>query len=198
MAWLDEVIDGNFGRRVKDMLDERALAGLADSEATDKIRREHGDRPGPPAPALVREVVLHGGPTRGRRADHEPRAWPFEITRVPAAVRAHAEIDLRPEHLGYQRVTFDKATSSPALDAKLRRGVGGGRSDLTGHAAADRGREQGHGRPRCDCAAGGGAGRRVRPVTDPRLLANLDYTIVWTTPSPTGAKLTTRVRQVFV
>ena len=41
VAWMDEVIDADIGRQMKDMLDERALvAGLADPAANDKIRRD--------------------------------------------------------------------------------------------------------------------------------------------------------------
>ena len=40
-AWMDEVIDEDIGRQMKDVLDERALvAGLADPAANDKIRRD--------------------------------------------------------------------------------------------------------------------------------------------------------------
>ena len=114
VAWMDEVIDADIGRQMKDVLDERALvAGLADPAANDKIRRDmeiaraRRLQPWFVESFFTEALRLYGGRIAGREHGR------FEITRVPAAVRAQAEASLGPVHDRYERVTFDKAHIQP-------------------------------------------------------------------------------------
>ena len=114
VEWMDEVIDGDIGRQMQGVLDERALvAGLADPTANDKIRRDmevaraRRLQPWFVESFFAEALRLYGGRIAGREHGR------FEITRVPAAVRACAEADLGPVHDRYERVTFDKAHVQP-------------------------------------------------------------------------------------
>ena len=113
-AWMDEVIEADIGRQMQEVLDERALvAGLADPAANDKIRRDmevaraRRLQPWFVESFFTEALRLYGGRIAGREHGR------FEITRVPAAVRAHAETDRGPVHDRYERVTFDKAHIHP-------------------------------------------------------------------------------------
>ena len=115
VAWMDEVIDEKIGRQMKEVLDERALMeGLADPAANDKIRRDmeiaraRRLQPWFVESFFTEALRMYGGRITGREQGR------FEITRVPAAVRAHAETDLGPIHDRYERVTFDKAHIQPS------------------------------------------------------------------------------------
>jgi SNF2 family DNA or RNA helicase len=114
VEWMDEVIDDDIGRQMQGVLDERALvAGLADPAANDKIRRDmevaraRRLQPWFVESFFTEALRLYGGRIAGREHGR------FEITRVPAAVRAHAETDLGLVHDRYERVTFDKAHTQP-------------------------------------------------------------------------------------
>ena len=114
VAWMDEVIDDDIGRQMQEVLDERALvAGLADPAANDRIRRDmeiaraRRLQPWFVEAFFVEALRLYGGRIAGREQGR------FEITRVPAAVRACAEAGLGPVHDRYERVTFDKAHIQP-------------------------------------------------------------------------------------
>ncbi len=112
--WMDEVIEGDIGAQLEDVLNERALvSGLGDPAANDEIRRTM-------AVARARKLLpwfvetffstslrLYGGRITRRENGR------FEITRVPAAVRAAADPALGPVHDRYSRVTFDKAHIEP-------------------------------------------------------------------------------------
>ena len=113
-AWMAEVIDADIGNQMEEVLKERALvAGLADPAANDKIRRDmEVARARRLQPWFVEsfftEVLrLYGGRIAGREHGR------FEVTRVPAAVRSHADPGLGPVHDRYERVTFDKAHIQP-------------------------------------------------------------------------------------
>ena len=113
-AWMDEVIDNDIGRQMKDVLDERALvAGLADPAANDRIRRDmeiaraRRLQPWFVESFFTEALRTYGGRMAGREQGR------FEITRVPAAVRACAQTDPGPVHDRYERVTFDKAHIQP-------------------------------------------------------------------------------------
>ncbi len=115
VAWMDEVIDDDIGRQMQGVLDERALvAGLADPAANDKIRRDMEiARARRLQPWFVESFFTEALRMYGGRITSRERGR-FEITRVPAAVRAFAEADLGPVHDRYQRVTFDKAHMQPS------------------------------------------------------------------------------------
>ncbi|MXW61888.1 MAG: DUF3883 domain-containing protein [Acidimicrobiaceae bacterium] len=112
--WMDEVIEGDIGVQLEGVLKERALvSGVGDPAANDEIRRAM-------AVARARRLLpwfvetffstalrLYGGRITGRESGR------FEITRVPAAVRAAADPALGPVHDRYSRVTFDKAHIEP-------------------------------------------------------------------------------------
>ena len=113
-AWMDEVIDGDIGPQLNSVLKERALvSGFADTASNDEIRRTM-------ALASARKLLpwfvqtffstalrRYGGRITGRENGR------FEITRVPAAVRAAADPSLGTVHDRYHRVTFDKAHIEP-------------------------------------------------------------------------------------
>ena len=113
-AWMDEVIEADIGPTMEAVLKERALiVGLADLAANDKIRRDmeiarvRKLQPWFVETFFTEALRLYGGRITGR----EPGR--FEVTRVPAAVRAAADPRFGPVHDRYQRVTFDKANIQP-------------------------------------------------------------------------------------
>ena len=113
-ALMNEVIDGDIGPQLNSVLKERALvSGFADTASNDEIRRTM-------ALASARKLLpwfvqtffstalrSYGGRITGRENGR------FEITRVPAAVRAAADPSLGTVHDRYHRVTFDKAHIEP-------------------------------------------------------------------------------------
>ena len=109
VAYMDEVIDGEIGTQLEDVLKERALVGgLADPGTNDKIRdlmersRARKLQPWFVEAFFTAGLQLFGGRITGREGGR------FEITRVPAAVRAEADPQLGSVHDRYERVTFDK------------------------------------------------------------------------------------------
>ena len=113
-AWMDEVIEADIGQQMQEVLDERALvAGLADPAANDKIRRDmEVARARKLQPWFVESFFaealrLYGGRIIGREHGR------FEVTRVPAAVRSHADPARGAVHDRYERVAFDKASIQP-------------------------------------------------------------------------------------
>ena len=112
--WMDEVIEADIGPAMEAVLKERALLeDLADPAANDKIRRDmeiaraRKLQPWFVESFFTEALRLYGG----RLARREPGR--FEVTRVPASVRAAADARLGPVHDRYQRVTFDKAHIHP-------------------------------------------------------------------------------------
>ncbi len=109
-AFMEEVIDQEIGGQLEDVLRERALvSGLADPTANDKIRdlmeRSRTRRLQPWfVEAFFTEALKESG---GRITPREEGR--FEITRVPASVRSHADPRLGAVHDRYDRVTFNKA-----------------------------------------------------------------------------------------
>ena len=109
-AFMEEVIDQEIGGQLEDVLRERALvSGLADPTANDKIRdlmeRSRTRRLQPWfVEAFFTEALRESG---GRITPREEGR--FEITRVPASVRSHADPRLGAVHDRYNRVTFNKA-----------------------------------------------------------------------------------------
>ncbi|MCY3953242.1 MAG: helicase-related protein [bacterium] len=108
-VYMDEIIEGQIGEQLKAVLEERALvASLADPAANEKIRdlmeRSKARKLQPWfVEAFFSEALKsYGGRIVGRERGR------FEITRVPAAVRAHADAAKGPVHDRYARVTFDK------------------------------------------------------------------------------------------
>ncbi len=120
--YMNEIIDGEIGTQLESVLRERALVGGLGTEATtDEIRdlmeRSRARKLQPWfVEAFFTAALRENG---GRIAPRETGR--FEITRVPAAVRGHANPTLGPVHDRYSRVTFDKVTIQ--LD-------GGERADL--------------------------------------------------------------------
>lgn len=170
-AYMDEVIDGQIGSQLEEVLKERALVGgLGDEGDTDKIRdlmersRARKLQPWFVASFFTAALKEHGGRITGR----EPGR--FEITRVPAAVRAHADSTLGPVHDRYSRVTFDKScvTVERGERAEL---VSPGTPLLTAvieKVLADHGATLARGATLVD---------PDDPSTEPRLLVYLDHTV---------------------
>ncbi len=179
VAWMDEVIEEGIGQQMKEVLDERALvAGLADPAANDKIRRDmeiaraRRLQPWFVESFFTEALRMYGGRITSREHGR------FEITRVPAAVRACAEADLGPVHDRYQRVTFDKAHVQPSRASEGASGASV-RADLispgtpllaavVSKVIADFGETMQQGAVLVD---------GDDPSTDPRLLVYLDHTI---------------------
>ena len=110
LRWMEEVIEGEIGEQLTAVLEERALvAGLADPAANERIRdlmersRARKLQPWFVEAFFAAALRRYGGRIVGRERGR------FEITRVPAAVRAHADAAGGPVHDRYVRVTFDKA-----------------------------------------------------------------------------------------
>ena len=178
-VWMDEVIEADIGRQMQDVLDERALvAGLADPAANDRIRREmevaraRRLQPWFVEAFFTEALRMYGGRMAGRERGR------FEITRVPASVRACAEAGLGPVQDRYERVTFDKDCIQPSHAGGSRSG-GSVRADLispgtpllaavVNRVLADWGRTLQQGAVLVD---------EGDPSTDPRLLVYLDHAV---------------------
>ena len=109
LAFMDEIIEGEIGGQLETVLEERALvAGLADPAANEKMRdlmelsKARKLQPWFVEAFFSAALREYGGRIVGRERGR------FEVTRVPAAVRAHADAGLGPVHDRYVRVTFDK------------------------------------------------------------------------------------------
>ena len=125
LSFLDEVIDADIGLQFEAVLRERALvAGLSDpaadnDEIRDLMERSRARKLQPWfVEAFFTEALSRYG---GRIAPREPGR--FEITRVPAAVRACADPRLGPVHDRYERVTFDKDHTKPPPGSQGGRAV---------------------------------------------------------------------------
>ena len=127
-AWMDEVIEGDIGEQLADVLSERALvSGLAEVAANDEIRRDMAVAGACKLlPWFVEAFFCTALPLYGGRITRR-ESGRFEITRVPAAVRAAADPALGPVHDRYHRVTFNKAHIEPDQS----------RSGLAGSTQAD-------------------------------------------------------------
>ena len=176
-AWMDEVIEADIGQQMQEVLDERALvAGLADPAANDKIRRDmEVARARKLQPWFVESFFtealrLYGGRITGREHGR------FEVTRVPAAVRSHADPARGAVHDRYERVTFDKASIQPG---RAGDGAAAVRADLispgtpllaavVAKVLADHSDTLQRGAVLVDTSD---------PSTDPRLLVYLDHAI---------------------
>lgn len=107
--FMEEVIDGEIGGQLEGVLRERALvSGFADPAANDEIRdlmeRSKARRLQPWfVEAFFTEALKASG---GRIVSREEGR--FEITRVPASVRSHADSRLGQVYDRYARVTFEK------------------------------------------------------------------------------------------
>ena len=176
-VWMDEVIEADIGQQMQEVLDERALvAGLADPAANDKIRRDmEVARARKLQPWFVESFFtealrLYGGRITGREHGR------FEVTRVPAAVRSHADPARGAVHDRYERVTFDKASIQPGRPGD---GAAAVRADLispgtpllaavVAKVLADHSDTLQRGAVLVDTSD---------PSTDPRLLVYLDHAI---------------------
>ena len=176
-AWMDEVIEADIGQQMQEVLDERALvAGLADPAANDKIRRDmEVARARKLQPWFVESFFtealrLYGGRITGREHGR------FEVTRVPAAVRSHADPARGAVHDRYERVAFDKASIQPGRPGD---GAAAVRADLispgtpllaalVAKVLADHSDTLQRGAVLVDTSD---------PSTDPRLLVYLDHAI---------------------
>lgn len=114
LRFMDEIIDGDIGLQLEGVLEQRALvSGLADIGTNDRIRalmEQSKARRLQPwfVEAFFRHALeLYGGRITKREGQR------FEITRVPASVRQHANPMLGSVHERYHRVTFDAREVSP-------------------------------------------------------------------------------------
>jgi superfamily II DNA or RNA helicase len=114
LRFMDEIIDGDIGLQLEGVLEQRALvSGLADIGTNDRIRalmeRSKARRLQPWfVEAFFRHALeLYGGRITKREGQR------FEITRVPASVRQHANPMLGSVHERYHRVTFDAREVRP-------------------------------------------------------------------------------------
>ncbi|MDE0117282.1 MAG: helicase-related protein [bacterium] len=110
LEYMQEVIEGDIGKQLEDVLKERAfVGGLADPALNDKIREDmERARARKLQPWFVHgffseALRQYGGRIAGRESGR------YEITRIPASVRSLADSNLGPVHDRYERVTFDKA-----------------------------------------------------------------------------------------
>ena len=112
MARMEQVIDGEIGHRVDQIIKEQALAPetLASSgleEVRDRMERAKARKL---QPGFVEAFFMAAmSDVRGRAARREKGR--FEVTRVPATVRSserEAQV-LGQVHRRYERITFDKA-----------------------------------------------------------------------------------------
>ena len=171
LAYMNEIIDGEIGVQLEEVLRERALVGgLGDPAANDKIRdlmersRARKLQPWFVEAFFTAALQQYGGRITAREGGR------FEVTRVPASIRSHADPSRGPVHDRYARVTFDK--SSIHLD-------GGERAELISPgsplltAVVDRVLAD-HGGT---LARGATLFAPDDPSTEPRLLVYLDHTV---------------------
>lgn len=170
-AFMEEVIDTQIGAQLEGVLKERALvSGLADPTANEKIRdlmeRSRARRL---QPFFVEAFFSDALKASGGRITPREKGR-FEITRVPASVRSHADPLLGMVHDRYARVTFDKAHIE--LDGADRADlVSPGTPLLTavvGKVLADHGDALQRGALLLDSDD---------PSTEPRLLVYLDHSV---------------------
>ncbi|WP_419839405.1 helicase-related protein [Candidatus Poriferisodalis sp.] len=178
--WMNTVIDGEIGEQLREVLEERALvAGMADAGANDEVRRRMEEaRARRLQPWFVHDfftqaLQLYGGRISGRERGR------YEITRVPASVRASADPALGAVHDRYARVTFDKDCMQPDAESARKAGGSGDRADLispgstllsavAGKVLADHGDALHRGTVLVDTGD---------PSTEPRLLVYLDHVV---------------------
>jgi superfamily II DNA or RNA helicase len=168
--YMEQVIEHDIGSQLKGVLEERALiADLGQGAPTDTIRdlmesaKARKLQPWFVEAFFTAALELYGGRIVGR----EPGR--YEITRVPAAIRAHAAPG-SPVHERYSRVTFDKRAIQPD---KLERAelISPGTALLNAvvdKVLADHGSVLSRGATLVD---------PLDPGTEPRLLVYLDHTI---------------------
>ena len=135
--WMDTIIDGEIGKQLSEVLEERALvAGMADAGANDEVRRRMEEaRARKLQPWFVHDfftqaLQLYGGRISGRERGR------YEITRVPASIRANADVALGAVHDRYARVTFDKANMAPDAESARKPGGAGDRAELISPGSA--------------------------------------------------------------
>lgn len=109
LRYMEEVIESDIGRQLEEVLIERALvSGLGDGTSNDEIRalmeqaKSRKLQPWFVEAFFTAALQLYNGRITRREAQR------FEITRVPAAIRSHADASRGPVHDRYHRVTFDK------------------------------------------------------------------------------------------
>ena len=178
--WMNTIIDGEIGEQLREVLEERALvAGMADAGANDEVRRRMEEaRARKLQPWFVHDfftqaLQLYGGRISGRERGR------YEITRVPASVRASADLALGAVHDRYARVTFDKDCMQPDAESVRKAGGSGDRADLISPGSAllsavagkvldDHGDALHRGTVLVDTGD---------PSTEPRLLVYLDHVV---------------------
>jgi superfamily II DNA or RNA helicase len=111
---MDEIIEGEIGAQLEGVLEERALVnGLVDVGANERIRalmeRSKARRLQPwfVEAFFIHALEMYGGRITKREGER------FEITRVPASIRQHANPMLGPVHERYHRVAFDARDVRP-------------------------------------------------------------------------------------
>ena len=109
IAYMEEVIEQDIGKQLESVLKERALvAGLGATASTEEIRRRmelsraKKLQPGFVGSFFRAALELYGGRITRRESGR------YEIRRMPAAIRSHANPSGGPVHVQYSRVTFDK------------------------------------------------------------------------------------------
>ena len=190
--WMNTIIDGEIGKQLREVLEERALvAGIADAGANDEVRRRMEEaRARKLQPWFVYDFFTQALQHYGGRISGRERGR-YEITRVPASIRASADPALGPVHDRYARVTFDKANMAPDADAASKPGGAGDRAELISPGSAllsavaskvldDHGESLHRGTVLVDAGD---------PATEPRLLVYLDHVV-------TDGRLVNGTRQV--
>ncbi len=117
LKWIDEVVDDKIGARMKEVLENKALAeDVLDDGGIQTIRREMEKALARKlAPGFIQAFVGASlDDLGGRMAVRENNR--FEITRVPAVVRSQERVIAAgaPIQNVYERVTFDKEKVSVA------------------------------------------------------------------------------------
>ncbi len=108
LQYMEEVIESDIGKQLEEILTERALVGLGQESTNDTIRSLMEDaktrrlQPWFVESFFTAALQLYGGRITRRETNR------FEITRIPAAIRAQADSTRGPVHDRYHRVTFDK------------------------------------------------------------------------------------------
>ncbi|MDE0318930.1 MAG: helicase-related protein [Acidimicrobiaceae bacterium] len=190
--WMDTIIDGEIGKQLSEVLEERALvAGMADAGANDEVRRRMEEaRARKLQPWFVHDFFTQALQHYGGRISGRERGR-YEITRVPASIRANADLALGPVHDRYARVTFDKDFMQPDAESARKPGGAGDRAELISPGSAllsavaskvlnDHGDALHRGTVLVDAGD---------PSTEPRLLVYLDHVV-------TDGRLVNGARQV--
>lgn len=112
--YMNEIIDGEIGTQLESVLSEHALvSGLFDENRNKEVRQAMERAQARKLQPWFVESFFEAALTEFKGRIVKREAGRYEITRVPAAIRAIAKAQNGPVQERYERVTFDKRQIQP-------------------------------------------------------------------------------------